>query len=346
MRAPKRLLFVDDPRFERHVCEHPHPEAPDRLKAIREGLVVPLRDAGALRIEPRPATSAELLPVHSETYLDTLRAALAQGTAGYLDPDTFFSPGSADAAFLAAGSAAELGAQLARSHNTAAVLAARPPGHHATRTRAMGFCLINNVAVAAAAALASGLQRVAILDWDVHHGNGTQAIFEADSRVLYLSLHQWPLYPGTGRSEEIGREKGLGYTVNLPLPQGSDGADYRAALAQVVFPILHQFRPELVLISAGFDAHVADPLGGMNLRDHDFGALTTAIIKESSAVGCERLGFVLEGGYDLSALEHSGHAMAEALLGAERQLDADTPKARAQQAIDRTRFALARHWKL
>lgn len=343
-RTPKRLFYVDDSRFKNHKADHAHPESPTRLAAIHEGLIVPLRDAGAERLTPRVASEAELLSVHSSEYIEMLRRKLAEG-AGHLDADTFFSEGTHQATFLAAGSAAELGVHLATSESAAGVLAIRPPGHHATRTRAMGFCLINNVAVAAHAALQSGIERVAIIDWDVHHGNGTQAIFNADPRVLFISIHQWPLYPGTGKSDEIGDGPGLGYSVNLPLPQGSGGQDYRAAMVQAAFPVLHQFRPELVLISAGFDAHIADPLGGMILHDHDFGALTTAIWKESSGFGCEKLGIVLEGGYDLGALERSGNAVAEALLGRERELDPSAPKPRAQQAIDRTRQALAKHWK-
>jgi acetoin utilization deacetylase AcuC-like enzyme len=343
--GPEQLLYVDDRRFDEHLAPGAHPECPERLSAIRSGLVEPLRHAGAERIAVRHASSAELQRVHSLEHIASLEQGLARGE-GYLDADTFFSPGTREATWLAAGAAAELGAMLARKHNVAGVLALRPPGHHATRTRAMGFCLVNNVAVAAAAALESGLSRVAVVDWDVHHGNGTQAIFEADPRVLMVSLHQWPLYPGTGRSEEIGIAEGRGYTVNLPLPSGSAGRDYRAAMAQVVLPMLRQYRPELVLVSAGFDAHRDDPLGGMALTDQDFGALTTLLWRESGAFGCQRLGLVLEGGYELGALERSGAAVADALLGGALELDPSLPGVRAQQAIDATRRALSPQWEL
>ncbi len=346
MRAgPERLLYVDDRRFDQHLAPGAHPECPARLSAIRAGLVEPLRSAGAAHIAARPVSLDELTRVHSLEHIEFLQRGLARGE-GYLDADTFFSQGTREATWLAAGAAAVLGATLAREDSAGAVLALRPPGHHATRTRAMGFCLVNNVAVAAAAALESGLSRVAIIDWDVHHGNGTQAIFEADPRVLMVSLHQWPLYPGSGRSDEIGVGEGRGYTMNLPLPAGSSGRDYRAAMAQVVLPVLRQYRPELVLISAGFDAHRDDPLGGMALTEHDFGALTGLLWRESSAIGCRRLGVALEGGYDLGALERSGNAVAEALLGATWELDPSLPGVRAQQAIDETRRALSAHWEL
>ncbi len=343
---PTRLFYVDDPRFEDHKAEgSAHPECPERLSALREGLIVPLRDAGAERLKARPASKAELQRAHDVGYIESLKYRLGQG-AGYLDGDTFYSQGTAQATFLAAGGAAELGMRLAKSDNAAGVLAVRPPGHHATASRAMGFCLVNNVAVAAHAALQSGIERVAIVDWDVHHGNGTQAIFHEDPRVLFISIHQWPLYPGSGKSEEIGKGAGLGHTVNLPLPAGSSGKDYYACLQQVALPVLRQFRPELVLISAGFDAHADDPLGGMVLQDHDFGALTSSIWRESSGFGCKKLGIVLEGGYDLGALERAGNSVAEALLGTERELDASAPTQRAQEAVDRTRYALAKHWML
>jgi acetoin utilization deacetylase AcuC-like enzyme len=343
-RGPERLLYVDDRRFDAHRAPSVHPEAPARLAAIRSGLIAPLRDAGAEQLEARAARPEELLRIHSAEHLAQLERALQEGE-GYLDADTFFSAGTREAAWYAAGAACTLGERLAHSAEAAGVLALRPPGHHATRTRAMGFCLVNNVAAAAAAALASGLARVAIVDWDVHHGNGTQAIFEADPRVLMISLHQWPLYPGSGRSEEIGAGPGLGYSVNLPLPPGCGSREYRAALEQVVAPVLRQYRPELVLISAGFDAHADDPLGGMSLRDQDFGALTAALWRESRDLGCRRLGLVLEGGYDLGALERSGDAVARALLGEEFELDASPPGVRAQQAIDATRRALTPHWE-
>ncbi len=345
MDAPARIYVIDDPRFDAHAATTPHPEQPARLGAIRRGLVSALAAGGAARLAPRLASDEELVRVHARDYVDTLERLLQQGS-GYIDEDTFISEGSHEAAWLAAGSAALLAQQLLASDSAAGVLAARPPGHHATRTTAMGFCLLNNVAVAAAAALAGGAQRVAILDWDVHHGNGTQAIFEQDPRVLFISLHQWPLYPGTGRSEEIGLGEGRGTTVNLPLPPGAAASEYSAALARVALPVLEQFRPELLLISCGFDAHADDPLGGMRLRDQDYGALTRIVWELAVRIGAPRLGLLLEGGYDLGALERAGREVARALLGTHFELDQGAIASEAERAIDASRRALAASWEL
>jgi acetoin utilization deacetylase AcuC-like enzyme len=341
MTAPRPALFcIDDPRFDGHLSPSGHPECPERLSAVRKGLVAPLLAAGAELVRPREATYEEILRVHTEQHVQALEYALAL-EQGYLDADTFFSRGSRTAAWLAAGGAAELGERLARSHSAVAgVLTARPPGHHATDARAMGFCLINNVAVAAASALAAGLSRVVILDWDVHHGNGTQAIFEADPRVQFVSLHQWPQYPGTGKSEEIGSGDARGSTINLPLPTGSGSSEYGRAFRDVVLPRVRDFAPELVLVSCGFDAHADDPLGGMSLRDEDYGAFTSAVWQVVHDLGSPRLGIVLEGGYDFGALERGGASAARALLGTEHNPLGEGPVlGSAQRAIDATRRA-------
>jgi len=345
MTAPQRLYVVDDARFDLHTAGSPHPEQPARLSAIRSGLVSTLRSAGAEFVTPRLATQAELERVHTREYIDALSLALDRGD-GYLDQDTFFSDGSHTAAWLAAGGAAQLAEALWASDSAAFVLAARPPGHHATSSQAMGFCMINNVAVAAAAALASGAERVAILDWDVHHGNGTQAIFESDPRVLFSSLHQWPLYPGTGRSDEVGLGEGRGKSVNVPLPPGASGRDYAAAFARVVLPVLEQFSPDMLLVSCGFDAHRDDPLGGMRLKDDDYGAFTRLAWELCERVNAPRLGIVLEGGYDLGALERGGHSVAQALLGTPFALDDGTMSASTERALDGTRRALDAYWDL
>jgi acetoin utilization deacetylase AcuC-like enzyme len=345
MSSPARLYVIDDERFDAHASHTPHPERPARLTAVRNGLVSTLRTGGAQLIAPRLASDDELIAVHTPEHVAELKDVLGRGH-GHIDEDTFISEGTREATWLAAGGAAVMAEQLLASDSAAFVLAARPPGHHATRTTAMGFCLLNNVAVAAAAALAQGLERVAILDWDVHHGNGTQAIFEHDPRVLFISLHQWPLYPGTGGSAEIGLGDGRGKTVNVPLPQGASARDYAAALKRVVFPVLEQFAPQLMLVSSGFDAHRDDPLGGMQLNDTDYGALTNLTWDLTRRVGANRLGIVLEGGYDLGALERSGHSVAEALLGKRFDLDAGKIGLATESAIDDTRRALASYWAL
>jgi acetoin utilization deacetylase AcuC-like enzyme len=340
MPRPRQLFYVDEPHFDRHVAQGHHPECPERLSALRRGLLAPLRAAEATRISARLAKHEELTPAHDPGHIERLERALARG-AGSLDADTYFSSGTRSAAWLAAGAAAELAEQLWAAESAAGVLLARPPGHHATRTRAMGFCLLNNVAVAAHRALVRGAQRVAIVDWDVHHGNGTQDIFADDPRVLFVSLHQWPLYPGSGLSSEIGNGDGRGTTINLPLPAGSRLGDYAAAFELVVLPALAQFKPELILVSAGFDAHEDDTLAGMQLRDEDFGAMTTSVWSLAERLGAPRLGLVLEGGYALGALERAGDQVARALLGAGRELPPGSPSAGARRVIDATRSALA-----
>lgn len=336
----RRIHVIDDPRFDAHRAPVPHPEQPARLRSIREGLLAPLLAGGAERLAPRMARSEELTRVHSVEHVAELERELSRGN-GVIDDDTFISPGTHDATWLAAGGAAVLAEHLmAASSPSIGVLTARPPGHHATRTRAMGFCLLNNVAVSAASALAAGANRVAIVDWDVHHGNGTQAIFEQDPRVLFLSLHQWPLYPGTGRSDEIGTGPGLGTTVNMPLPSRSDARDYAAALSQVALPALEQFRPDLLLVSCGFDAHRDDPLGGMLLEDQDYGAMTTMMLDLERKLGIGKLGIVLEGGYDLGALERAGNSVAQALLGKRFELAKGNLTPGVQRSLDATRHAL------
>jgi acetoin utilization deacetylase AcuC-like enzyme len=345
MPRPRQLFYVDEPQFDRHVAEGHHPECPERLSALRRGLLAPLCAAQATRIAARLARHEELEPAHDAAHIEQLERALSRG-AGNLDADTYFSPGTRDAAWLAAGAAADLAERLWSAESAAGVLLARPPGHHATRTRAMGFCLLNNVAVAAYRALACGAQRVAIVDWDVHHGNGTQDIFADDPRVLFVSLHQWPLYPGSGLSSEVGAGPGRGATINLPLPAGSRLGDYAAAFELVVLPALLQFKPELILVSAGFDAHQEDTLAGMQLRDEDFGALTTSVWSLAERLGAPRLGLVLEGGYALGALERAGDQVARALLGAGCELPSGDASPGARRAIDATRTALAPYLEL
>jgi acetoin utilization deacetylase AcuC-like enzyme len=238
------------------------------------------------------------------------------GTAAALDHDTYTSPESYEIALLAAGAVVDAVERVMAGPATAAAALVRPPGHHAERNRAMGFCLFNNVAVGAAHARALGAARVAIVDYDVHHGNGTQHIFESDPQVLYVSTHQFPYYPGSGAAGEIGRDAGRGFTVNLPLEVGAVDEDYQAAFAGVVIPVLRQFAPDLVIVSAGFDAHERDPLGGMRVTTPAFGAMT----RELKAIADEycqgRIVAVVEGGYDLQALAASLDATLEALDGA------------------------------
>jgi len=247
--------------------------------------------------------------VHDPRFLDAL--SRLRGEAGYLDPDTYVSADSVEVARLAAGSLVAMVDAILDGPTKKGAALLRPPGHHARPSRAMGFCLLNNVAVAAAHALSRGIERVAVVDWDVHHGNGTQEIFWIDPRVLYVSTHQSPFYPGTGDAEEVGHAEGKGYTVNVPLAAGGGDAVYRSAFERVVLPVLEAYRPELVLVSAGFDASVRDPLGQMELTPQAFGWMAREVARIAGQSAGGRMALVLEGGYDLTSLE----------AGLERALD-------------------------
>ncbi len=333
------LAVVDDARFDRHRARGEHPERPERLDAARSGLRAAVDADAQLTIATREVTEDELAAVHQAAYVHDLERAIETG-AGHLDADTYYSPATREAAWHAAGGAVELTRALMDGRARRGVALLRPPGHHAEPDRAMGFCLLNNVAVAARAAQRSGATRVAIIDWDVHHGNGTQHAFEHDPDVLFVSLHQWPLYPGTGAPNEIGRGEGAGSTCNLALPPSSGDEVYGEAFRKVVLPMVRRHRPDIILVSAGFDAHARDPLASMQLSDLAYGAMATALVREAEALGHGRVGFLLEGGYDLAALEASVAATARAALGARTELPEGSIPEVARTAIDVTRSAL------
>jgi acetoin utilization deacetylase AcuC-like enzyme len=306
--------LADDAVFLEHVAPPEHPERGERLLAVRAGLQRAGAAAGAgvgfAPLRFGDASDEQLARVHDPAYIESI-GHLA-GRSGYLDSDTYLSPGSIAAARRAAGAAVSLVEALHEGHARFGFALPRPPGHHALADRAMGFCVLNNVAVAAAHARALGHQRVLVLDWDVHHGNGTEAIFYDDPNVLFVSLHQYPNYPGTGAATDLGQGDGRGRTVNLPLPPGTADTTYAAAFERIVLPIIEQFAPDFALVSCGFDAHERDPLAQMQLSAQAFGAMTTSLLGTLSEP-CP-LGLVLEGGYDLQALTESSEAVAKALF--------------------------------
>lgn len=349
VQASEPIALVDDTRFADHFERSgDHPECPERLTAAREGLLAGLGNTTPRIIQAREASDVELERVHAPQYITRLRSRLAHGF-GQLDPDTYFSPGTREAAWLAAGTTIELAQQLITSPQKRGVALLRPPGHHAVPGGSMGFCLLNNVALAARAALASGLSRVAIVDWDVHHGNGTQDAFYDDPRVLFISLHQYPFYPGTGAPEDIGRDRGRGFTANLALPAESGPDVYGAAFARVVMPLLQQHAPEMVLVSAGFDAHRSDPLAAMNLDHQTYSALASALldfVDQPGNAAQGRIAFILEGGYDLSALSDSVRAVAQTLCGERLALPQGRLRGHEYSALAATREQLAPYWQL
>jgi acetoin utilization deacetylase AcuC-like enzyme len=265
-------------------------------------------------ISPRPADEPELLRVHEPALLSEIEAAAARAPM-QLDPDTYLGPGSREVALLAAGGTVELARAVARGDVAAGLAAVRPPGHHAESDRAMGFCVFNNVAVAARALQAEeGVERVLILDWDVHHGNGTQHSFESDPDILYFSTHQYPYYPGTGDFGEVGLGRGAGATVNVPLPAGSGDEVYLGVFQRVFVPVARAFRPDVLLVSAGFDAHRDDPLAAMEVSADGWAALAALVRAVADEVCGGRLVFVLEGGYALSGLRDGIDATLSALV--------------------------------
>jgi acetoin utilization deacetylase AcuC-like enzyme len=290
-----------------------HPEQPARIAAIEDELA--RHDWLGFEVVQSPAaTRAQVEAVHTPEHVAAIEALSARG-GGRVDLDTVASPHSFEAALHAAGGAVALVDRLLDGSAPTGFSGHRPPGHHAEPDRAMGFCLFNSVAVGAQHALDSrGLERVAILDWDVHHGNGTDAIFSSTERVLFFSIHQFPLYPGTGSAEETGRGAGEGFTVNLPVPAGSGDGTFASLVEHVAVPVMRDYAPELILVSAGFDAHAADPLASCRVTERGFAAMTGSVRRLAAALEVP-VGVVLEGGYDLSALARSV-AVTLSVLGA------------------------------
>jgi acetoin utilization deacetylase AcuC-like enzyme len=328
-------LYVAHPSSHAHDTG-PHPENAGRLRAIEAALAE--RDwLGAERVEAPAAERSQLERVHAPEHVDAIQALSARG-GGMIDLDTATSAGSWEAALHAAGGAAHAAERLLAGDARVAFCGLRPPGHHAERGRAMGFCLFNNVAVAAAHAIdACGAERVLVLDWDVHHGNGTEAIFAGSDRVLYASIHQWPLYPGTGPAGFTGIGAGEGYTVNLPVPPGAGPDEFLALVQHVVVPVGRAFEPGLVAISAGYDAHRADSLASCLLDEPAFADMAASMRDLGRELEAPVL-VCLEGGYDPPALAASVVATIEALDGDRAAREA--PLGIAAEHLDR----VAAHW--
>ncbi|MGI9612929.1 MAG: histone deacetylase family protein [Acidimicrobiales bacterium] len=306
----RAVLCATTADVDRHETGTWHPERAARLPAVERALSDDLVREMVGRIEARQATLDELALAHAPGHLDALERFVTDG-GGALDADTVTSKGSWETALWAAGTGLAAVDALASSDAAAAFVGIRPPGHHATADQAMGFCLINNMAVVAASLAARG-DRVAIFDWDVHHGNGTQDIFWDRPDVLYASVHEHPAYPGTGRAYEIGGAAALGSTINVPLPEGSTGGTMLAAFDEIIGPEIERFGPDWLLISAGYDAHRADPLAGLSLSAGDYGLLAA---RSAELVPNGRIVVLLEGGYDLDALTNSVTSTVAALAG-------------------------------
>jgi acetoin utilization deacetylase AcuC-like enzyme len=291
-----------------------HPERAARVRDTYEHLESTGLLDRVIRLEPRPATEEEILLVHTREYYDYLRSLPRDATVN-LDPDTLFGPGSLDAALYAAGAVTSAVDAVREARCNRAFCLVRPPGHHARPGRAMGFCILNNIAIGAAYAVRTcGLGRAAIIDFDVHHGNGTQEMFYEDESVLYTSIHAWPFYPGTGTDDEIGMGAGTGKTLNCPLEPGAGEDTYRRVLTERILPSVRAHKPWAILVSAGFDAHRADPIGSMALETESFGRITKDITEAAIDVCDGRVISALEGGYDRIALAASVEAHIGALL--------------------------------
>jgi acetoin utilization deacetylase AcuC-like enzyme len=339
------LTLFTSARFADHLTPPGHPERVERHD-VMQVVVAEFRERGGDVAEPRLVTDEELLRIHTREHLDLI--GRTEGKAVSLDADTFTSPETCQVARLAAGAAVNaVDRVIDGGAGTRAMAVVRPPGHHAERDRAMGFCLFNNIAVAAAHARSRGLSRVAIVDYDVHHGNGTQWSFYDDPFVLFISSHQFPYYPGSGAANETGTGAGAGFTVNLPLAAGATDADYERVYTAIAWPILRAFKPDLILISAGFDAYLDDPLAGMRMTAAGFGRLTSSIVSIADECCGGRVVAVTEGGYDLKGLADSLRATIQALEGkAPAAASGESATPRAEATIKAVAPHLGKYWTL
>jgi len=338
-----RTGIVLDTRYQNHNPDLPHPERAERIGTLLT-LLEEYQRPGIKRFEPRLATEEEITLIHDSTHVG-LVAATAKKSFFAFDADTPVSAKSYETARLATGGLLTLlDAMMERDIDNGFALV-RPPGHHAERNRAMGFCLFNSAAIGAQYLRERfGLKRVLVMDWDVHHGNGTQHSFYDDPGVLFVSTHQYPLYPGTGAAEESGRGQGDGYTVNLPLPVGWGDAEYQELFQQVIDPVCRQFDPEFVLISSGFDAHARDPLAGMTVTEEGFSSMARVLLRIAHDHAQGRCAAILEGGYDLEGLRRSVVSVLNEMEG--EKLEVALPQKETRGLLPRVREVQQRYWEL
>ena len=349
----KKTGIVKDNRYLQHSAGFAHPESPERLAAIYEMLDNPLMAWKFTHIDAREASHKEIETIHSPSYVEFI-ASTAGKRSVYLDPDTATSPETYEIAKLAVGGVCNAidGVMDGTVDNAFALV--RPPGHHAEKDTAAGFCVFNNIAIGAMHAIQKyNLKRILIIDWDLHHGNGTQHSFYGDQRVLYFSTHQYPYYPGTGSLQETGRGQGEYYTINVPLSTGAGDAEFVKIFRKILQPVAMEFKPELVLLSAGFDTYFQDPLGGMRVTPDGFAAMTRILLNIADACCHGRFVAVLEGGYHVAGLTKSVKAVLEEMLDEthfseerlsllEKEVDEKTEQAIINKVISR----IGLYWKV
>ena len=331
--------------FLEHNSGPYHPERKERLVTIQEGLENYRNRKSLLKLASRESTEEELLRVHSPSHVQKIRLTAGRNST-QLDPDTATSARSYEAALHAAGSLPVLIDALIHGEIQNGFAFVRPPGHHAEIDHAMGFCLFNNVAIGAAYALEKyGLKRVLVLDFDVHHGNGTQRAYYDRNDVLFISTHQYPLFPGTGDFNEVGENSGQGYTLNFPLPAGTDDPTYNSIFQQIIFPVSLAFAPQLVLVSAGYDAYIGDPLAGMAMTEAGFVGLTHTIVRLAQETSNGKLAFILEGGYHLAGLRSSVLRTLDVLTGEDKHV-IDWPRTSLYETVlSKARKTFGDFWK-